>query len=47
MTDFVNFKIKLVQSFGGAHKDRMCVCVFIRVSARRGSVFVLCFSKKN
>jgi hypothetical protein len=32
MTDFVNLKIKSVQSFGCAHRDRMCVHIFIRVS---------------
>jgi hypothetical protein len=26
--DFVNFKIKSVQSFGGAHRDRICVCIY-------------------
>jgi hypothetical protein len=34
MTDFVNLKIKPVQSFGGAHKGRICVRVFIGVSVR-------------
>jgi hypothetical protein len=34
VTDFVNLNIKLAQSFRGAHMDRMCVCVFIGVSAR-------------
>jgi hypothetical protein len=29
MTDFVNLKIKLVQSFGCAHKGKVCVHVFI------------------
>jgi hypothetical protein len=33
VTDFVNLKIKPTQSFGGAHKGRVCVCVFIWVSA--------------
>jgi hypothetical protein len=33
MTDFVNLKIKLTQSFGVAHRGRMCVRVFIDVSA--------------
>jgi hypothetical protein len=28
MTDFVNLKIKMAQSFGGAHRGRMCVCVY-------------------
>jgi hypothetical protein len=35
MTDFVNLKIKPDQSFGCAHMDRLCVHVFIWVSARR------------
>jgi hypothetical protein len=30
--DFVNFKIKSAQSFEGAHKDRVCIHVFIEVS---------------
>jgi hypothetical protein len=29
MTDFVNFKIKSVQFFEGAHKDRIYIYVFI------------------
>jgi hypothetical protein len=33
VTDFVNLKIKLVQSFRSAHRGRVCVHVFIRVSA--------------
>jgi hypothetical protein len=33
VTDFVNLKIKSAQSFGYAHRDRLCVCVFIGVSA--------------
>jgi hypothetical protein len=33
MTDFVNFKIKPTQSFGGDYRDSVCVCVFIGVSA--------------
>jgi hypothetical protein len=32
VTDFVNFKIKSTQSFGGAHRSRVCVHVFIGVS---------------
>jgi hypothetical protein len=32
--DFVNLKIKLAQSFEGAHRDRVCVHMFIGVSAR-------------
>jgi hypothetical protein len=27
MIDFVNLKIKPTQSFRGAHRDRVCVCV--------------------
>jgi hypothetical protein len=33
LTDFVNIKIKLTQSFGGAHRDRVCMYIFIGVSA--------------
>ncbi len=33
LTDFMNLKIKLTQSFGGAHKGRMCVRVFIIMTA--------------
>jgi hypothetical protein len=33
MTDFVNLKIKPTQSFEGAHTDKICVHVFIGVSA--------------
>jgi hypothetical protein len=28
LIDFVNLKIKSTQSFKGAHKDRICVCVY-------------------
>jgi hypothetical protein len=31
--DFMNLKIKPTQSFGGAHRGRVCVRVFIGVSA--------------
>jgi hypothetical protein len=34
VTDFVNLKIKPAQSFGGTHRGRVCVRVFIGVSAR-------------
>jgi hypothetical protein len=27
VTDFVNLKINLTQSFGGAHRGKVCVCV--------------------
>jgi hypothetical protein len=33
MTDFVNFKIKLIQFFKCAHRSRVCVRVFIGVSS--------------
>jgi hypothetical protein len=33
MIDFVNLKIKSTQSFRCAHIDKMCVHIFIRVSA--------------
>jgi hypothetical protein len=34
VTNFVNLKIKTVQSFRYAHKSKICVRVFIGVSAR-------------
>jgi hypothetical protein len=34
VTDFVNLKIKPTQSFEGAHKDRVCMRVFIELGAR-------------
>jgi hypothetical protein len=33
MTDFINLKIKLVQSFRGNHKDVIRVYIFIEVNA--------------
>jgi hypothetical protein len=45
MTDFVNLKIKPTQSFGGAHRGRVCVRVFIEVSAR--TCMNICVSKKR
>jgi hypothetical protein len=33
LTDFVNLKIKLTQSFEGNHRGKICVCVFIKVDA--------------
>jgi hypothetical protein len=33
MTDFINLKIKSVQSFRGAHRNRVYVRVFIEVTA--------------
>jgi glucan phosphoethanolaminetransferase (alkaline phosphatase superfamily) len=34
VTDFINLKIKLAQSFRVAHMGRVCVHVFIEVSVR-------------
>jgi hypothetical protein len=33
VTDFMNLKIKLAQSFRCAHKDRVYICMLIGVSA--------------
>jgi hypothetical protein len=33
VTDFMNLKIKLAQSFEGAHRGKMCMRVFIEVNA--------------
>jgi hypothetical protein len=33
VTDFVNFKIKLTQSFKCTHRGRVCIRVFIGVSS--------------
>jgi hypothetical protein len=48
VTDFVNLKIKSAQSFRGAHKGRVCVHVFIGVSARMCLSIYVCtvFLKK-
>jgi hypothetical protein len=48
MTNFVNLKIKQAQSFGGAYKDRVCVRVFIGMSARMCMRICVCtvFLKK-
>jgi hypothetical protein len=42
MTDFVNLKIKPSQSFGGAHKGRVCMRVFIGVSAHTCMSICVC-----
>jgi hypothetical protein len=42
MTDFVNLKIKLAQSFRGAHKGRVCMRVFIWVSAHTCMSICVC-----
>jgi hypothetical protein len=49
MTDFVNIKIKLTQSFRDVHRGR-CTCVFIGVSARICMSICVCtifFKKKE
>jgi hypothetical protein len=40
--DFVNLKIKLAHSFGCAHRGRMCMRMFIRVSARTCMSICVC-----
>jgi hypothetical protein len=49
MTDFMNLKIKPTRSFGCAHRGRVCVHVFIGMSAR--TCMSICvytvFLKKN
>jgi hypothetical protein len=48
VTDFINFKIKPAQSFRGAHRDNVCIYVFIRVNAHmRMSIYVYTILKKN
>jgi hypothetical protein len=49
MTDFVNLKIKSAQSFRDAHRDRMCVHVFIGVSTHMCMSTYVCtvFLKKS
>jgi hypothetical protein len=43
MTDFMNLNIKSTQYFKGAHRDRIYVCVFIKVSTHTISIFILYF----
>jgi hypothetical protein len=49
MTDFVNLKIKPAQSFGSAHRGRVCVRVFIGVSTHTCMSIYICtvFLKKK
>jgi hypothetical protein len=49
MTDFMNLKIKPAQSFGGAHRNMICVRVFIEVSAHTYMSIYVCtvFLKKG
>jgi hypothetical protein len=42
VTDFINLKIKSTQSFGGAHRGRMYVCVFIEMSAHTCMIIYVC-----
>jgi hypothetical protein len=48
VTDFINLNIKPAQFFRGAHRGRVCVCVFIRVSDRTCISIYICtiFLKK-
>jgi hypothetical protein len=45
MTDFVNLKIKLVQSFKCDHSDTVCVHVFIEMSIHM--CMSICVCKKS
>jgi hypothetical protein len=49
VTGFVNIKIKPTKSFGGTYRDRLCMRVFIEVSARTYMNIYVCtvFFKKN
>jgi hypothetical protein len=49
VTKFINLKIKPTQSFGGTHRSRVCMCVFIRVSAHTCMSIYICtvFLKKK
>jgi hypothetical protein len=49
VADFVNLNIKPAQSFGGAHKSRVYVRVFIRVNAHMCISICICtvFLKKK
>jgi hypothetical protein len=45
MINFVNLKIKLAQSFGCTHMDRVYVCIFIGISAHSICIYTV-FLKK-
>jgi hypothetical protein len=49
VTDFMNLKIKPAQSFGGAHRGKLCVRVFIGVSDHTCMSICVCtvFLKKG
>jgi hypothetical protein len=46
VTDFVNLKIKSVQSFRGVYRDSMCVHMFIGVNDYT-CIWLYCIFKKN
>jgi hypothetical protein len=46
VTDFVNLKIKLAQSFRGVHKSRVYMRVFTGVSTHT-CIKILCFLRKK
>jgi hypothetical protein len=47
--DFINLKIKPIQSFGGAHKSKVCVRMFIWISDHTYMNICVCtvFLKKS
>jgi hypothetical protein len=48
VTDFVNLKIKSAQSFGCVYRDRVCIRVFIGVSAHMCiNIYVYTISRKK
>jgi hypothetical protein len=49
VTDFINLKIKPTQSFECAHRDRLCVHMFIRMSTHMYISIYVCtmFLKKR
>jgi hypothetical protein len=48
VTDFVNLKIKLAQSFRVTHRGKMCVYIFIRVDAYTCmSIYIYTMFKKD
>jgi hypothetical protein len=46
VTDFMNLKIKPAQSFRDTHKNKVCVHVFIRISALVYEEYYIVFLKK-
>jgi hypothetical protein len=50
VTDLVNLKIKSAQSFEGAHRNRVCIRIFIEVSTHIYiyiNIYVYTVFKKN